>query len=62
MPAGQVVEHYVELAPTSNVFRAGDRIRLDVQPAGDAYVGGLGAAPVPNLDPPADCAGQLGFG
>ena len=38
VPAGQVVEYYVELAPTSNVFKAGDRIRLDIQPAADAYV------------------------
>jgi uncharacterized protein len=38
VPAGEVVEYYVELGPTSNIFRAGDRIRLDIQPAADAYV------------------------
>ena len=38
VPPGEVVEYHVELAPTSNIFRAGHRIRLDIQPAGDAYV------------------------
>jgi predicted acyl esterase len=38
VPLGQVVEYYVELGPTSNIFRAGDRIRFDIQPAADAYV------------------------
>jgi putative CocE/NonD family hydrolase len=38
VPAGKVVEYYVELGPTSNIFRPGDRIRLDIQPVADAYV------------------------
>ena len=44
---GKVVEYLIEMAPTSNVFAAGDRIRIDIQPLAAAYVdsartGGLG--------------------
>jgi putative CocE/NonD family hydrolase len=38
IPPNEVREYYVELGPTSNIFRAGDRIRFDIQPAADAYV------------------------
>src|SRR3954463_10339477 len=38
VPFGEVTEYYVELGPTSNIFRAGDRIHLDIQPVADAYV------------------------
>ena len=38
VPAGKVIEYLVELAPTSNVFSAGDRIRLDVQPIAEGYL------------------------
>jgi len=47
LPVAKVVEFTVELGPTSNIFRAGDRIRLDIQPLADGYVesvrtGGVG--------------------
>ena len=47
LPVAKVVEFTVELGPTSNIFRAGDRIRLDIQPFADGYVdsvrtGGVG--------------------
>ena len=38
VPAGEVVEYLVELAPTSNVFAAGDRLRVDLQPVAEGYV------------------------
>jgi putative CocE/NonD family hydrolase len=48
VPVGSPVRYLVELAPTSNVFRAGDRIRVDIQPVAEGYVdsartGGAGA-------------------
>jgi uncharacterized protein len=48
VPIGEPVDYVIELAPTSNVFRAGDRIRLDIQPILEGYVdsvrsAGLGA-------------------
>jgi putative CocE/NonD family hydrolase len=48
VPIGDPVDYVIELAPTSNVFRAGDRIRLDIQPILEGYVDsarsvGLGA-------------------
>jgi len=41
----------IELGPTSNVFRAGDRIRVDIQPVAEGYIdsartGGVGALQV----------------
>ena len=44
---GKVVRYLVEMAPTSNVFAAGDRIRVDIQPIAENYLdsartGGLG--------------------
>jgi hypothetical protein len=38
VPAGTPVRYVIELAPTSNVFRAGDRIRVDIQPIAEGYV------------------------
>jgi putative CocE/NonD family hydrolase len=38
VPPGEEVEYVVELAPTSNVFRAGHRIRLTIQPVASGYV------------------------
>ena len=38
VPVGSPVHYLVELAPTSNVFRAGDRIRVDIQPVAEGYV------------------------
>jgi putative CocE/NonD family hydrolase len=38
VPVGSPVRYLVELAPTSNVFRAGDRIRVDIQPVAEGYV------------------------
>ena len=38
VPVGEAVEYVVELAPTSNVFRKGHRIRLDIQPIADGYL------------------------
>ena len=38
VPVGEPVEYVIELAPTSNVFRAGDRIRLDLQPIAEGYI------------------------
>jgi hypothetical protein len=51
VPPGEVVEYLIELAPTSNVFRKGHRLRLDVQPIAEGYVdstrtGGVGALTV----------------
>jgi len=51
VPAGQVVEYLIEMAPTSNVFAAGHRIRVDVQPLAEGYVdsartGGVGVLDV----------------
>ena len=51
VPPGEVVEYLLELAPTSNVFRKGHRLRLDVQPIAEGYVdsartGGVGALTV----------------
>jgi uncharacterized protein len=48
VPVGVRVDYVIELAPTSNVFRAGDRIRVDLQPIAEGYVdsarsAGLGA-------------------
>jgi putative CocE/NonD family hydrolase len=47
VPQGKVVKYLVEMAPTSNVFAAGDRIRVDIQPIAENYLdsartGGLG--------------------
>jgi putative CocE/NonD family hydrolase len=38
VPVGEPVDYVIELAPTSNVFRRGHRIRLDVQPIAEGYV------------------------
>jgi putative CocE/NonD family hydrolase len=38
VPIGAPVRYLIELAPTSNVFRAGDRIRVDIQPVAEGYV------------------------
>ena len=51
VPQGEVVEYLIDLAPTSNVFRKGHRIRLDVQPIASGYfdsarTGGVGALTV----------------
>jgi hypothetical protein len=51
VPAGKVVEYLVELAPTSNVFAAGDRVRVDIQPVAEGYAdsartGGVGVLQV----------------
>ncbi|MEY2569551.1 MAG: uncharacterized protein QOE35_4080 [Actinomycetota bacterium] len=48
VPVGQPVEYLIKLTPTSNVFAAGHRIRLDVVPVGAqsfdaARTGGAGA-------------------
>ena len=48
VPVGAPVEYVIELAPTSNVFRKGHRIRLDIQPLAEGYLdsarsGGVGA-------------------
>lgn len=55
VPIGEPVDYVIELAPTSNVFRAGDRIRLDIQPIAEGYVdsartGGAGAIKVDLAD------------
>jgi len=47
VPIGTPVRYVIELAPTSNVFHAGDRIRVDIQPVAEGYVdsartGGIG--------------------
>jgi predicted acyl esterase len=38
VPIGKDVEYLIELAPTSNVFAAGHRIRVDIQPVAEGYV------------------------
>ena len=38
VPLGEDVEYLVELAPTSNVFAKGHRIRVDIQPVATGYV------------------------
>jgi uncharacterized protein len=38
VPLGKDVEYLIELAPTSNVFAAGHRIRVDLQPVAEGYV------------------------
>jgi putative CocE/NonD family hydrolase len=38
VPLLEPVDYVIELAPTSNVFRAGHRIRLDIQPLVTGYV------------------------
>ena len=38
VPIGQPVEYTFELGPTSNVFRAGHRIRIDIQPIASSYL------------------------
>ena len=38
VPPLKPVEYVIELAPTSNVWRAGHRIRLDIQPIADGYL------------------------
>jgi uncharacterized protein len=38
VPIGTPVRYVIELGPTSNVFRAGDRIRVDIQPIAESYV------------------------
>jgi len=38
VPIGTPVRYLIELGPTSNVFRAGDRIRVDIQPVAEGYV------------------------
>jgi putative CocE/NonD family hydrolase len=38
VPVGKDVTYLVELAPTSNVFAAGHRIRVDIQPVAEGYV------------------------
>jgi putative CocE/NonD family hydrolase len=38
VPLGKNVQYLIELGPTSNVFAAGDRIRVDVQPVAEGYV------------------------
>jgi putative CocE/NonD family hydrolase len=51
VPLLKPVDYVIELAPTSNVFRAGHRIRLDIQPIATGYVdsartGGVGVLDV----------------
>lgn len=48
VPVGRPVDYVIELAPTSNVFRKGHRIRLAIQPIAEGYLdsarsGGAGA-------------------
>ncbi|MBV9409984.1 MAG: CocE/NonD family hydrolase [Acidimicrobiia bacterium] len=38
VPLGKDVQYLIELGPTSNIFAAGDRIRVDVQPVAEGYV------------------------
>jgi putative CocE/NonD family hydrolase len=38
VPIGTPVRYVIELGPTSNVFRAGDRIRVDIQPVAEGYI------------------------
>jgi hypothetical protein len=46
VPLGKNVEYLIELAPTSNVFAKGDRIRVDVQPVAEGYVDSVRTAGV----------------
>lgn len=46
VPAGQKVTYEIEVIPTSNIFAAGHRLRLDVLPIAS---GGLDSLPLPGL-------------
>ena len=50
VPLAKPVDYVIELAPTSNVFRAGHQIRLVIQPLATGYVDSARTAGVGTLD------------